>query len=151
MTRSNQLYVNPETSSFVCRSCVRGFNTNQGAIQHCRHARTHQGEWCERCEWLFVTNQALSSHLCHSSRHNVCDNCHLDFNAAGDLKDHGVEVHHMCVECGNYFSNRNNLWQVGISSNPWSSTRQPRSDRTDLCPNSAPTSPSSCGYRLPGL
>ena len=136
MARDNQLSINNETRTFFCRPCDRYFNTVDGALNHCRNAQTHDGEWCELCEWLFVSEAACQTHFNNSSRHNFCDQCNLDlntyreledhdadnhylcaqcheyFNDQEELDDHDVDAHGMCRECGEYFSNDNNLKQV---------------------------------------
>ncbi|EXJ56719.1 hypothetical protein A1O7_07063 [Cladophialophora yegresii CBS 114405] len=42
--RSNQLYINHDTRTYFCRSCDRHFSTENGALDHCRHAHIHRGE-----------------------------------------------------------------------------------------------------------
>ncbi len=136
MTRNNQLYIDNDDGTGVCLACDRNFNTVNGALNHCRNAQTHEGEWCERCEWLFVSEAAHQTHVNASSRHNACETCDLDFNTHQELVTHDTEIHYycspcvkffnnhreldnhdvdfhcMCRDCGEFFINRNNLNQV---------------------------------------
>ncbi|EXJ74051.1 uncharacterized protein A1O5_02345, partial [Cladophialophora psammophila CBS 110553] len=111
MVRENQLDICRVHNTYFCRPCDRPFNTYHGALNHCQNARVHQDEWCERCRRLFVSSAAYRTHLDNSSHHNVCDPCHLDFRTSDRLESHDVAVHNMCIECGKYFENGNNLMQ----------------------------------------
>jgi hypothetical protein len=109
---SNQLYINHGTQTYICRSCDRRFSTENGALNHCQHAQTHQGEWCGRCQRLFVSPAARHSHVSSSSYHHLCDPCDLDYSTAKGLEDHDVDIHNMCRDCGRFFANANQLQQV---------------------------------------
>ncbi|EXJ87114.1 hypothetical protein A1O3_04072 [Capronia epimyces CBS 606.96] len=109
MSRSNQVYINQDNGEFVCRPCDRSFSTLNGALNHCQNAAVHSGEWCNRCERLFVSPAACAAHQATSHRHNICQHCDLDFCISDDLEDHEVNVHHRCTDCGLKFINDNNL------------------------------------------
>ncbi|KIX98863.1 uncharacterized protein Z520_05324 [Fonsecaea multimorphosa CBS 102226] len=135
MVRENQLQVLGDQEDYFCRACDRHFKFHIGAFNHCRHAEIHEGEWCERCGWLFVSPRACQSHVDNSSRHNVCTPCGMDFGTPALLESHDVDVHNkcteccecfrapdllkahdvlvhnLCIECGRYFRNINDLMQ----------------------------------------
>ncbi len=142
MVAPNQIHYNDNDDCWTCRPCSRGFNSELALHQHCRNAAIHTGEWCERCEWLFVNPSAKHSHLQNSNRHHICPNCHVDFTSLSTRDDHmeskylycrrcdsyivdrrgckeksawtihQVCDHFMCMQCGIYFQNQNNVDQV---------------------------------------
>ncbi|EXJ88322.1 hypothetical protein A1O1_05252 [Capronia coronata CBS 617.96] len=67
MTRDNQLSIDHHHGKYLCHSCDRTFSTLIGAINHCQFAAIHTGEWCQRCEWLFISPVARESHEENSS------------------------------------------------------------------------------------
>ena len=89
----NLLLINPPHMRSYCYSCSRWFNTAAGALNHARNAQTHNDEWCERCERLFVSASALDQHLANLSQHHICEHCDDDLNSASDLDDHIAEQH----------------------------------------------------------
>lgn len=118
---------------FFCTPCGRHFFSATGLFQHCSSSRLHRGEWCGRCQWLFVNEQARTNHVQASDRHGVCSFCSEDLenkselaghliNVHGycsdcqlvceDYTEHRVEEHHQCRDCGEEFQNRNNLYMV---------------------------------------
>lgn len=109
MTRENQLYIDHSNDDFLCLSCDRRFNTSEGVLSHCRSSRIHRGEWCERCEWLYVSSNSLQAHIQNSARHNLCEDCDLDFTTQEELDCHDVDAHFACIECNEYFKDEEDL------------------------------------------
>ncbi|KIW65208.1 hypothetical protein PV04_07487 [Phialophora macrospora] len=107
----NQLSINHVTQIYFCPSCDRSFDSHNGALNHCGHAQTHLGEWCERCERLFVSPAARHAHITSSPHHHLCSLCDLDYRTAKDLEDHEFDVHNMCGDCGKFFDDANQLQQ----------------------------------------
>ncbi|KAL3456781.1 hypothetical protein BJX64DRAFT_270116 [Aspergillus heterothallicus] len=119
--------------SYECTLCDRYFISETALESHNRH--TNQHEWCERCSRVFVSVAARDIHFRESGRHNICHMCgrlqdfytrrelerHLeDFHfhclccqirhrSPEESREHNVDVHNLCVKCGDYFSNENNL------------------------------------------
>ncbi|KIX01700.1 uncharacterized protein Z518_09426 [Rhinocladiella mackenziei CBS 650.93] len=114
MALPNQLYVDHAYEEYLCRPCDRRFSTLNGALNHCQNAAVHRGEWCTRCERLFVSPAARNAHVANSSRHHICDRCDLDFPTFRQHRGHDISVHHLCTECGQEFSNDNNLQQFSL-------------------------------------
>lgn len=134
MARLNQVTVDHEGDRFICVSCNnRHFSSATGLFQHCRSSQLHRGEWCERCQWLFVNREARAAHIRHSSQHWSCSFCSRDLENKSELAshlinvhdycsdcqllcddytEHRVEEHHQCPECGEEFQNNNNLRMV---------------------------------------
>src|SRR5882757_2013038 len=112
MTRNNQLYVDEGRRVCYCRSCNRHFNDYLGALTHCRDSQVHRGEWCRRCEWLFVSSTARDSHIKNSSCHNLCHCCNVDFRTSDELEEHNLSTHNRRDRCHQHPLNRNNLPQV---------------------------------------
>ena len=131
MARENQITINEGDDKYSCDPCDRYFQSTESLLQHCRSK--HKAEWCERCQWLFVSNEAYRSHaqkscqhcLCsfcdedfreneelsahQSDRHMYCDECQVIFQ---DYTRHRVEHHWQCVNCSQEFTNSNNLKMV---------------------------------------
>ena len=113
MPRANLLVINHNNQEYTCNPCnSRGFNSANGALSHARDAGVHQGEWCKRCEWLFVSPAARDAHAANSSKHNICNRCSRDVSSFQRLETHKSDVHHECSDCGREFQNDNNLQQV---------------------------------------
>lgn len=93
MTRENQLTIDEREGYFFCSPCNRYFRSQHGALQRARTATVHQDEWCDRCEWLFVSPAALDSHLANSRLHLVCEHCDEDVGDADDLDNHVATEH----------------------------------------------------------
>lgn len=129
MVRPNQLEIDRDENYYFCFPCQRFFSTFSGAVNHCRHAATHAGEWCERCDWLFVSQDALHKHITNSARHNICHSCKIDYSNFSDLEVHNVNVHHECTECNERFMNDNNLREV-----PYDPTTLPLGSQYGLTP-----------------
>ena len=102
MVRDNQITI--YNGEYVCEACDREFTTEHGLFQHCRNARVHEGEWCERCEWLFVSPQAKLSHVQASLSHWVCSLCGVDEYEEDDLTTHQVNYHYYCRDCNCNFN-----------------------------------------------
>ncbi|KAJ9604617.1 hypothetical protein H2200_010731 [Cladophialophora chaetospira] len=115
MVRENQVIISEDDGRYECRPCNRTFNSFNGLNNHCQKARVHSygDQWCERCEWLFVSPGARDSHTSNSSRHNLCpaSNCNLDFSEEEGLDEHMAADHHWCIDCKRYFNNENELTQ----------------------------------------
>ncbi|OAP63651.1 hypothetical protein AYL99_02878 [Fonsecaea erecta] len=103
MVRENQLQVDHDDGTYSCRACDRDFSSSHGALNHSRFAGVHEGEWCERCERLFVSPLARRAHIVDSPRHNICTPCGLDFETSGKLDSHDIDVHNMCLPCKREF------------------------------------------------
>lgn len=134
MVRLNQITVDYANDCFICVPCnSRHFTSATGLFQHCRTSNLHRGEWCERCQWLFVSEEARTTHIRHSSQHAFCQFCSRDLEnqselalhqirvhdycsecqlLCNDYDEHRVEEHHRCRECGEEFQNNNNLYMV---------------------------------------
>ncbi|KAI1618429.1 hypothetical protein EDD36DRAFT_31466 [Exophiala viscosa] len=112
MPRFNHLDTDHPVYGYYCVACDRSFNTLSGAENHCRHAQVHEGEWCERCGWLFGSSAARDAHVANASCHNICERCEIDYSDMDDLTEHREDVHHWCSQCGEEFYNDNNLQQV---------------------------------------
>lgn len=105
MVRKNMVALNPERAYFACIACgERTFSSQEHLYQHCRNAKIHQGEWCDYCEWLFVSPQALASHLRDSSAHWICSICDFDSNDEDSLAAHMASIHDYCYECSDTFN-----------------------------------------------
>lgn len=103
MARLSQALI--EQAEYVCISCNgRDFDSEQALLQHCRNARCHQGEWCERCKWLFVSPTAREQHIRNSHRHWVCLECRVDELDRADLQAHMEVVHSICYDCQRSFT-----------------------------------------------
>ena len=96
---SNQIFVDDDYEIYECYSCNREFVNEQALLQHCRFAATHAGEWCERCERLFVSYSALKEHKDTSVAHNICISCTSDFTSFDALLEHQNKVHFRCGFC----------------------------------------------------
>ena len=111
MVRENRIVVLPHQAYFACVACDdRTFSTKEHLLQHCRAAKIHTGEWCEGCEWLFVSCDALDAHLRGSPNHWICSVCKLDEDGEEDLVVHMADTHSHCYHCdvkvGNYREHR---------------------------------------------
>ncbi|KAL2854519.1 hypothetical protein BJY01DRAFT_205302 [Aspergillus pseudoustus] len=119
--------------SYECTLCDRSFVSETALYSHCRFTTQH--DWCERCNRVFVSSAARDEHFRASSRHNICPTCGRlqDFETAADLQRHledfhfccsccnlnhssaeklrlhDVAVHNLCIKCGDYFANANDL------------------------------------------
>lgn len=103
MGRLNQALIRTEEEEFICVSCdEREFGTEEALLQHCRNARRHESEWCERCEWLFVSANARSQHVRDSNVHWLCSRCGFDEEEEGDLMTHLAIQHSFCYDCQSY-------------------------------------------------
>lgn len=114
MTRENQIFVDEARGVYYCMPCQRYFRSGKGAISHASTAAIHHGEWCDRCEWLFVSEEALDSHVDNSRFHCVCDVCNQDVGDCDDLDHHIRSSHDYCRDCGKGFGNRYDLFHVRI-------------------------------------
>jgi hypothetical protein len=127
-------------STFKCNPCDRTFISKRALYDHCRHARVHHGQWCNRCLHLFPNRDAMASHLVDSNYHRICPDCNTDFVIrddwkmhmtrehsqclrcsyrgldADDLVRHLEKAHHQCSSCKRVFQNQNNLCQVNPRS-----------------------------------
>ena len=112
MVRTNQAYMNDESSTYCCLSCdYRFFCSKRALLAHCRNALTHHDEYCDRCDWLFVSKEALDAHKKNSSLHHACFLCDSgrDFQDQARLSDHLEISHGWCSSCEDSFGNANKL------------------------------------------
>lgn len=108
MVRENQIVVQPDEEQFVCTACDgRTFNAKEYLLQHCRTAKAHRREWCDSCEWLFVSACALDAHRRDSPRHWICPICELDKDDEGELESHMAADHSYCYRCQMKYADRN--------------------------------------------
>ena len=134
MVRENQITVDHEDDLFICTLCDnRRFPSETSLFQHCRSNKLHRAEWCERCRWLFVSDQARTAHVRSSDMHGFCSFCSKDLADKDELAshqarvhqycsqcqlicqdytEHRIEDHNQCPECGEEFKNNNNLTMV---------------------------------------
>lgn len=139
MVRGNQIYLDHEDDIFVCIPCNnRRFPSATGLFQHVRSSQLHRDEWCERCQWLFVSHLARAAHVRSSDVHHPCIFCGDDQVNEGELafhlvnvheyctqcqlvcrdySDHRIEIHHRCRGCGQEFQNDNELNMVSNERN----------------------------------
>ncbi|KAH0829781.1 hypothetical protein AYO21_06737 [Fonsecaea monophora] len=100
MPRENQALIDVEGVEFVCISCdEREFDSEQALLQHCQAARCHQDEWCDRCQWLFISTQAHEQHTRDSQNHWVCSKCGTDEPEESSLRAHMETKHSFCYDC----------------------------------------------------
>lgn len=100
MVKENQASIGVEEAVFVRHACTnRQFDTEAALLQHCRNAYCHNGEWCERCEWLFVSPAAREQHLRDSSNHWICSKCGDDELEEANLRSHLKSKHLFCYDC----------------------------------------------------
>ena len=116
MTRDNQVVISAPAGQYKCIPCDREFNSYNGLSNHCEKAAVHSygDQWCNRCDWLFVSETARRAHIESSSHHHLCPvaDCNCDFVEASGLVEHIVAVHYFCIECKTYFADDNSLTQV---------------------------------------
>ena len=63
MVRKNLILIDEYNAQFLCITCdEREFSSEESLLQHCRNAAYHKEEWCDRCEWLFVSATARAAH-----------------------------------------------------------------------------------------
>ena len=105
MTRENQLLLDDARKVYYCHPCQRHFRCRNGATNHASTAHVHRDEWCERCEWLFVREDALESHLNSSRLHQVCEVCSEDVGDYEELQEHIRANHYCCNACDAAFAN----------------------------------------------
>lgn len=104
MVRENQITGSIIENIFICNACdERTFTSYHNLLQHCRTAKTHIGEWCESCKWLFVSPVALNAHLHNSRDHWICTECQLDIDNEEDFESHMALAHSWCCECDRRF------------------------------------------------
>jgi hypothetical protein len=170
MVAPNRIDFIESEDQWYCYPCKRFFVSEKAIHAHCSNAAVHSREWCDRCEWLFVSQGARMDHHRHSSHHNVCPNCQVDFDSLTHLDDHmekryfyckrcrnyvkdsqgrksqalwhahQIRTHFMCAKCDTYFENQNNVDQV------WTRSKSPLQLATNHIP--ASTSPSPTRQRM---
>ncbi len=105
MARQNQALISAEENEFVCMSCDEREFDSEDLLQHCRNARCHKSEWCERCQWLFISSKAYEQHIRDSHNHWVCSKCSVDEPEETDLRTHMGTKHSFCYDCQSDFAN----------------------------------------------
>jgi hypothetical protein len=133
-------YVTYDGCDYLCTLCDRFFDSHTALEAHCRNTSRHS--WCERCQRVFPSETSKTEHLRHSASHHICLKCclkcghHPDFGSYDDLRkhresthhwcsecnlylndacqlqSHDIEHHNLCVVCGQFFENENNLRMV---------------------------------------
>lgn len=104
MVRENQIIVDGDNEDYICLSCdKRTFPSAAGLLQHCRNNGLHRGEWCERCQWLFVSPSAWTAHVRSSDLHAVCTFCGIDAADREALSTHQSTEHKYCADCEEHF------------------------------------------------
>lgn len=99
MTRDNEVTIDRLYGAYECHSCDnRSFSSEMSLLQHCR-SNVHKWEWCERCQWLFVSSDARESHWRASDQHWRCFLCDEDFHTPYEMKSHAARIHGWCVDC----------------------------------------------------
>lgn len=90
----------------MCVACgEREFESENSLLQHCRQAKAHAEEWCNRCEWMFVSESAREVHYRDSNRHWICSLCNIDESEEDDLISHQSAKHSYCYHCEETFGN----------------------------------------------
>ncbi|KAJ5719597.1 hypothetical protein N7493_007175 [Penicillium malachiteum] len=131
-------YIQLHDGRYWCRICGMWLGNYDNARIHCATTKAHS--WCEPCERVFVSENALENHQLDSDLHNICwicepekdfdterdldhhlDNCHYFceicedyYQTEDDLKDHNIEEHWGCHTCGEPFSTK--AARDGVSS-----------------------------------
>ncbi|KAI1780374.1 hypothetical protein F4818DRAFT_3928 [Hypoxylon cercidicola] len=115
---------------WVCEPCDRTFGSFEAHQQHLQFNYDHHDTHCHcsSCDYWFVDVTAFSAHMKHSTFHNICPLCKVDFladkakfnshmlqhgkcpfNACGmifqwnQLDDHLQNVHFHCTKCKKTF------------------------------------------------
>ena len=134
-------YLDFNGDGYECILCDRYFGTEEALLAHCRQTSRHP--WCERCQRVFPLEESKTAHINNSASHNICyrcnrrpdfpsfdelgdhwesahhwcrDCCNLYLSSSQELQLHNVTYHNLCVECGEFFSNENNLRMVCLLS-----------------------------------
>ena len=108
MPRPNQVVLNDADQYYYCCPCQRQFSSEHSLLQHCRQAGVHAGEWCERCNWLFVSPDARNKHVQDSIHHWACSRCSYDALSSDGLREHKKIAHLICPDYNGIFID----WQV---------------------------------------
>ncbi|GAA5960361.1 hypothetical protein JCM3765_007485 [Sporobolomyces pararoseus] len=93
-------------------------------LQYTRVVPAHVSPLATGCDLDFDNQQSLEEHSYHSSAHNVCDLCSIDFEYVGGLDCHLRSEHWSCSMCGTAFSNENLLLNHQTSSHPYCATHR---------------------------
>ena len=104
MVNANQIRPSDQgQGSWYCVAHSKRFDSDSAIHQHCRDV--HVGEWCERCNWLFISSSALESHIKHSTVHWVCyeEGCSNDYRDQLSLDKHQEDDHAVCIPCWTHF------------------------------------------------
>ncbi len=80
---------------FLCLPCGLDCATSAELTAHWQDSEIHEGQYDARCDCLFDTSDARIAHENASPKHNVCQQCRLDFQALYLLQEHWrtTEVH----------------------------------------------------------
>ena len=79
-------------SLFECQPCDRKFTSDEALQSHLQHSSRHF--WCNPCNRVFNSQQGLESHLSTSKAHKQCYTCNRGFISAGALQSHMNTVLH---------------------------------------------------------
>lgn len=83
--RRNLIVINGRGRIYDCDSCGTSSNSKKAVLSHARSEK-QRGEWCERCQWLFIDGGALEQHL-HNSGEHIVDHQRYDANRLVELSD----------------------------------------------------------------
>ena len=86
-------------TNYRCGPCDRDFNSRRALYDHCGNAAVHYGQWCGRCERLFVNQAAREGHVSKSKFHRLCWYCDVDCVDSEERDDHMFDFHFQCLEC----------------------------------------------------
>lgn len=96
----------PTTSGqqrYKCYPCDLRLGSMENAFEHATTQHNGKVHTCYRCQLLFESVEAFSSHKSSSNKHWICDVCttetNNDYTSLKDLRRHRTDVHHQCF-CG---------------------------------------------------
>ena len=95
----NQAIIDHDDGDYYCIPCQREFISFMSIVEHCRFARIHNGDWCDRCDHLFVSPAAHRHHVQTSMSHWICPLCMQDLSSRAALKEHNEDMHYPCSVC----------------------------------------------------
>ena len=107
--------LNPRMEETFCEECDRQFPHSKALIQHYNYSNQHI---CLRCNFRYITWDDFLDHRSGSKNHWVCKGCELDFHGQAALRQHNVDQHHYCEDCGRLFNTESNLTAVGNPVDP---------------------------------
>lgn len=102
-------YLEYNNGEYECTLCERYFCHEAAFYEYCRWISRYA--WCERCAWVFVSASAKDTYHQESNTYYICSICPQlpDFEDGEELKDHRVDFHHYCPDCGIYCNSKKQL------------------------------------------